>query len=317
MVIVAPIQPPSREGTTPCVWSGVARVLSLALGPSNQVVTRRHSAIASVPPPCETRSWRDDAEKQVWRCDACGAGGGRRDLAGRLGIDAARLRRSEAQGVGSPSEQGARLHATGGCTLRDAQRYCLTCFNEWPTKPNVNKPAGRPEWIERRIVETRFEYAKLSALAGQPPCPEEPHVERSWARIDGSVAFLVSFGDKKARIAKSLEYARLGGAPAYEAINLLGVCGAEGDYGKLHERAAVAAIRFERAHQPERHNLYNDWDIVQAHRRARDWAWDEESYRRERAKEGRSHRHRCLAGPRATCGRGYRVWPASSRRKTH
>ena len=64
----------------------------------------------------------------------------------------------------------------------------------------MNKPAGRPEWIEGPIAETRAEYAKLSALADQPPSPEEPHVERAWARIDGSIAFLVSFGETKARV---------------------------------------------------------------------------------------------------------------------
>ena len=192
-------------------------------------------------------------------------------------------------------EDARRGHfVAGGCTLRDAQRYCLTCFNEWPTKPDMNKPAGRPDWIQRQIVETRSTYDRLSALADEPPGPEEPQVEHAWARIDGSVAFLVSFGGKKGRLVKSLEYARLGGAPAYEAINLLGVCGPEGDYGKLHTLAAVAAIRYERAHQPERHNLHNNWDIVQAHRRARDRAWDDESYRRERAREDRQELSRLL-----------------------
>lgn len=110
-------------------------------------------------------------------------------------------------------EDARRGHfVAGGCTFRDAQRYCLTCFNEWPTKPDMNKPTGRPERIERRIVETRFEYAKLAALAGQPRGPEEPQVEGAWARIDGSVAFLVSFGGKKGRITKNPEYARRGGA---------------------------------------------------------------------------------------------------------
>ena len=53
-------------------------------------------------------------------------------------------------------EDARRGHfVAGGCTLRDAQRYCLTCFNEWPTKPDMNKPTGRPEWIQRQIVETR------------------------------------------------------------------------------------------------------------------------------------------------------------------
>jgi hypothetical protein len=112
-------------------------------------------------------------------------------------------------------------------------------------------------------------------------------VNRAWARIDGSVAFLVSFGGRTARIAKTLEYARLGGAPAYRAINLVRVCGPGNDYGKLSNLAAVAAIRFERVYQPERHNLYNNWDVVQAHRRAPDRAWDEGLYRSERARDDR------------------------------
>ena len=41
---------------------------------------------------------------------------------------------------------------------------------------------------------------------------------------------------------------------------------------------AVAAVRLERTHQPEKHNLFNGWDIVQAHRRQRDRAWDEGAY---------------------------------------
>jgi hypothetical protein len=55
----------------------------------------------------------------------------------------------------------------------------------------------------------------------------------------------------------------------------------------LHDLAEIAAVRFERTHAPEQHNLYNNWDIVQAHRRERDRNWDEESYRRERIKQAR------------------------------
>ena len=133
-------------------------------------------------------------------------------------------------------------------------------------------------------------------MADQPPGPEEPQVEHAWARIDGSVAFLVSFGGKKGRLVKSLEYARLGGAPAYHGINTLDMCGPDDDYGKTFELAALAVVRFERTHKPEGHNLHNNWDIVQAHRRARDRPWDEyeESHRRERSAENRQRLSKLL-----------------------
>jgi hypothetical protein len=59
------------------------------------------------------------------------------------------------------------------------------------------------------------------------------------------------------------------------------------EWERLSTLAAAAAIRFERIRSPERHNLYNDWDKVQAHRRKFDRHWDEQAYRRERAKEDR------------------------------
>ncbi|MGA1997994.1 MAG: hypothetical protein ABSH45_19680 [Bryobacteraceae bacterium] len=185
-------------------------------------------------------------------------------------------------------EDARRGHfVLGGCTLEDANSYCSACFNRWPTKPDMDKPAGRPEWIERQIAETRAAYARLSALADQPPSTEEPHVERAWARIDGSVSFLVSFGGKKARVTKRLQYSRLGGAPVYEGINIFRISDSPDGYGKMCDLAALAAVRFERTHEPEKHNLYNDWDIVQAHRGKRDGRWDEELYDRKRAKENR------------------------------
>ena len=51
--------------------------------------------------------------------------------------------------------------------------------------------------------------------------------------------------------------------------------------------AAVAALRFERTHEPERHNLYNDWDKVQAHEREFDRDSGNESFRREWTAEKR------------------------------
>jgi hypothetical protein len=81
-------------------------------------------------------------------------------------------------------EDARRGHVVlGGCMLGDAKRYCVACFDSWPTKPDVSKPAGKPEWIQQQIAESRAEYAHLSALADSPTAPEEPVVERAWARI--------------------------------------------------------------------------------------------------------------------------------------
>lgn len=148
----------------------------------------------------------------------------------------------------------------------------------------MSKPDGSREWIERQIAQTRSEYARLSVLAGQPPSSEEPPVERAWARIDGSIEFLVAFGEGKVRDTKTLEYSRLGGGPSYESsISSLPY----EDYAKTSTLAKVATVRFERTHAPETHNLYNDWDKVQAHRRESDRRWDENQYRRQCVKENR------------------------------
>ncbi len=177
-------------------------------------------------------------------------------------------------------EDARRGHVVlGGCMLGDAKRYCVACFNSWPTKPDVSKPAGRPEWIQQQIADSRVEYAHLSALADSPPAPEEPVVERAWARIDRSVRFLVSFGDNKTIVTKNLGYFRLGGAPTYNP-GFLSWCTYD-ESRRLSTLAAVVAIRFERTHQPERHNLYNDWGKVQAHQREFDRDSNEESFCRE------------------------------------
>ena len=211
------------------------------------------------------------------------------------------------------AEDARRGHfVLGGCVLQDASRYCVACFNRWPTKPNMKKPTGRPEWIERQIVETRSEYAKHFATTDKPAVPEEPRVERAWARIDGSIEFLVAFGQKKVRVTKSLEYARVGGAPTYNAIGVISISDSSDEYGKMSDLAAVAAARFERTHQPEKHNLYNGWDIVQAHRRQRDRAWDEESYRRQRAKENREKLSKLLKLARAVPEKLPRVFSVRS-----
>lgn len=173
----------------------------------------------------------------------------------------------------------------GGCMLGDAKRYCVSCFNSWPTKPDVSKPSGRPEWIQQQIAESHAEYAHLSALADSPPALEEPRVERAWGRIDGSVRFLVSFGDNKTIVTKNLEYPRLGGAPTYDA-GFLSWCTYD-ESRRLSTLAAVAALRFERTHEPERHNLYDDWDKVQAHERKLSRLYDEYPFERQWIKERR------------------------------
>jgi hypothetical protein len=58
--------------------------------------------------------------------------------------------------------------------------------------------------------------------------------------------------------------------------------------------AAVAALRFERTHRPETHNLYNEWDKLQAHWRELDRRCDMESFRRELAQENREKLSRIL-----------------------
>ncbi len=191
---------------------------------------------------------------------------------------------------GSLTEEGVEAakrgeFVRGGCVMGDASRYCTACFNRWPTKPDMSRPGGTPEAIQRHIEESRAEYARLSALAELPPHPEEPRVERAWARIDGSVRFLVRFGNCTDIVAKDLQYARLGGAPTYSAWPLFW-CSYD-ERARLSTLAEVAALRFERTYQRERHNLYNNWDIVQAHRRERDQNWEKESYRRESIKEDR------------------------------
>ncbi len=187
---------------------------------------------------------------------------------------------------GSLTEEGVEAakrgeFVRGGCVMGDARRYCTACFNEWPTKPDVSKPRTTAEAIE----ESRIKYARLSVRAELAPDPEEPVVERAWARIDGSVRFLVRFGNDRMSVTKHVEYCRLGGTPWYAVWHLSWASHEE--YSKISALAEVAAVRFERKHEPETHNLYNNWEIVQAHRRERDRDWDEESYRRECIKEDR------------------------------
>jgi hypothetical protein len=65
-----------------------------------------------------TPSARWNAEKEAWYCDSCGAGGGWRDLARRLGIIPDGGKNEGAADGTSPRQPGARLHASG-CTLKD------------------------------------------------------------------------------------------------------------------------------------------------------------------------------------------------------
>jgi len=125
----------------------------------------------------------------------------------------------------------------------------------------MSKPEGIPEWIQRQIADTRSQFASPSALAERAPSTEEPQVERAWARTDGRVEFLLSFGGgKTARVTKTLEYARLCGGPTYQ-VSMHSV--PYEDYAKTRTLVDVAAVRFERTHEPEKHNVYIDWDKVQ------------------------------------------------------
>lgn len=205
---------------------------------------------------------------------------------------------------GLPTEdtkQDARLgeSVSGGYVVREARRYCTSCFNRWPTKPDMSKPKGTPESIEEQIAYSRSEYSKLAALADLAPDVDEPSVERAWARIDGSICFLVSFGNGKARVIETSSYARSGGAPVYGVMGIRSGRTYE-EWQRLSTLAAVAAIRFERTKSPERHNLHNDWDKVQAYRRNFDRHWDEQGYRRERAKADREKLSKILKMARAT-----------------
>jgi hypothetical protein len=67
----------------------------------------------------------------------------------------------------------------------------------------------------------------------------------------------------------------------------------------MFDLARLAALRFERRQQPERQNLYNNWDIVQAHRREHDRTRDQEAYSRERVKHNRERLSQLLKLARA------------------
>jgi hypothetical protein len=66
----------------------------------------------------------------------------------------------------------------GGSIMEEARRHCTTCLNDWPAKPNVSKPRYTPE----AAAESRIRYAKICVQAELPPHPEEPVIERAWAR---------------------------------------------------------------------------------------------------------------------------------------
>lgn len=221
-------------------------------------------------------------------------------------------------GYGLPTEDSLedarrRHFVLGGCVGRDAKRYCVACFNRWPTKPDMSKPRGIPEWIQRQIADTRSQFASLSALAERAPSPEEPQVERAWARIDGHVEFLLSVGgEKRARVTKTLEYARLGGAPAYR-VSMCSV--PDEEYAKIRNLAAVAAVRFERTHEPEGNNLFNDWDKVQAHLRTVQRSWDEDSFRLQLVKENRKELSKLLKLARAAPEKLPKVLSVQSRQR--
>ena len=203
---------------------------------------------------------------------------------------------------GLPTEatrEDARLgdFVLGGCVFTDPTRYCVACFNRWPTKPKGRSRRDViPEWIKRGVVESRSAYARLSELADLTPGPDEPFVERAWARIDGTVRFLVSHGSKKAEVTKAMDYVSLDGAPTYSSSYWMPH---NEDDSRASMLAKVAAIRFERSRTPEQNNLYNQWDKVQAHHRALDRMYEQSLQSRQREKEDREKLSRLLKLARA------------------
>jgi hypothetical protein len=157
----------------------------------------------------------------------------------------------------------------GGVVFRDEARYCSNCFNRWPSRPDVGKRSGTAEAIQRSVLSSRDRYAELLSFALLPKDPGEPNVIRAWERIDGSVHFLISDGKRKTRITKSLTYSRLGGAPAY-SCPFSWLPHSNEDLSLQSRLAPVAALRFERDHEPERHNLFNEWDKFQAYQKSLD-----------------------------------------------
>lgn len=107
---------------------------------------------------------------------------------------------------GNLSEEGRQAARDGefiwgGSIMEDASRHCTSCLNDWPTKPDVSKPNCTPE----AIADSRTGYASLAAQADLPSHPDEPVIERAWARIDGTVRFLARFGHNKVSIRKNLD----------------------------------------------------------------------------------------------------------------
>lgn len=77
----------------------------------------------------------------------------------------------------------------------------------------------------------------------------------AWARIDGTIFFLIHHQGRRLRLIRDAKALREGGAPTYYFLDFV-------DEDEFETKAAVAAIRFERTGQPSRNNLYNDWLAV-------------------------------------------------------
>jgi hypothetical protein len=137
----------------------------------------------------------------------------------------------------------------GGCMVEEASRFCRACFNKWPSQPDESKPLVDPQYIAREIAESRSIYSSLSELAALPPDPDEPTVEHAWACIDGTVHFLISTGEKRARVIKRVEDARIGGAPTCDSSMLWMANITRESLLRMRTLAEIAAVRFERVAQ--------------------------------------------------------------------
>jgi hypothetical protein len=87
-----------------------------------------------------------------------------------------------------------------------------------------------------------------------------PTVEGAWARIDGTVHFLIAFPTYSLMLTRYPAASQDRRAPVYAVRE----CGRSAPFDaawddEIRTKAAIAAIRFERTHEPSRNNLYNGW----------------------------------------------------------
>lgn len=170
----------------------------------------------------------------------------------------------------------------GGCCFDIPRRLCRYCHNHWPTKPRGGGLSGIPDYRKGRVQDSLRRYEQLCELANDQNLPGVPPIEAAWARIDGTIYFLIPFQDRRLRLIRDPKTIREGGAPTYHFLNLVDDAGFE-------TKAAVAAIRFERSNQPSGKNLYNDWLAVRdRYRRIPEPDMDWYTYSQRRAQRKRT-----------------------------